>query len=88
MKPRSEQIRAARALLRWEQAQLAEASGISLSSIKRLEGQPGPLNANKPKIESLKRALEEAGIEFIPENGGGVGLPLKARQGQQSKSGE
>ena len=88
MKPTSEQIRAARALLRWEQSQLAEASGVSLSSIKRLEGQPGPLNANKPTIESLRRALETAGIEFIPENGGGVGLRLKARQGQQSTSGE
>jgi transcriptional regulator with XRE-family HTH domain len=77
----SEQIRAARALLRWEQAQLAEASGVSLSSIKRLEGQPGPLSANRPTIDSLRRALESAGIEFIPENGGGAGVRMRARLG-------
>src|SRR6516162_6763095 len=36
----SEQVRAARMLLRWEQKDLAEASGVSLPSIKRLETQP------------------------------------------------
>jgi hypothetical protein len=46
------------ALLRWEQSQLADASGVSLSSIKRLEGQPGELNANRPTIASLRQALE------------------------------
>ena len=37
----SELIRAARALLRWEQRDLSEASAISLPTIKRLESQPG-----------------------------------------------
>jgi hypothetical protein len=27
-------------------------------------------------------AFERAGLEFIPENGGGVGLRLKTRQGE------
>lgn len=73
----SEQIRAARALLRWEQKDLAIASGVSLPTIKRLETKPGPLNAHGPTVAALSRALEEAGIQFIPENGGGPGVRLR-----------
>jgi transcriptional regulator with XRE-family HTH domain len=73
----SEQIRAARALLRWEQKDLASASGVSLPTIKRLETKPGPLNAHGPTIDALSRALGEAGVQFIPENGGGPGVRLR-----------
>jgi hypothetical protein len=58
--------------LRWEQRDLAEASGISLPSIKRLETQPGPLSAQERTLTEIRRALEKAGIEFIAENGGGA----------------
>jgi hypothetical protein len=30
--------------------------------------------------ERVQRALEDGGIEFIPENGGGVGVRLRARR--------
>jgi predicted transcriptional regulator len=73
----SELIRAARALLRWEQRDLAQASGISLPTIKRLEVTPGPLAAHSSTVTALRRALEFAGIEFT--NGGGPGVRLKAR---------
>lgn len=66
-------------LLRWEQKQLAELSGVSLPSIKRLETQPGALAAQQKTIGDLKRALEKAGVEFIPENGGGAGVRMKKR---------
>jgi predicted transcriptional regulator len=79
LNPTSEQIRAARALLRWEQRDLAEASGISLPSVKRLETQPGPLAAQERTIRQLVTALEKAGVEFIAENGGGAGVRLKRR---------
>jgi transcriptional regulator with XRE-family HTH domain len=75
----SEQVRAARMLLRWEQRDLAEASGVSLPSIKRLESRPGELSAQRRTIEAIVKALERAGVEFIPENGGGVGLRLAKR---------
>jgi transcriptional regulator with XRE-family HTH domain len=75
----SEQIRAARALLRWEQKDLAEASGISLPSIKRLETQPGQLAAQPRTVDDLRAALEKAGVEFIAENGGGAGVRMKKR---------
>jgi hypothetical protein len=60
----SEQIRAARALLRWEQKDLADASSISLPSIKRLESASGPLAAQTRTIVALRHALETAGVEF------------------------
>jgi transcriptional regulator with XRE-family HTH domain len=79
----SEQIRAARMLLRWEQKDLADASGISLPSIKRLETQPGLLSAHERTLTELRRALERAGVEFIPENGGGAGVRLSKRSKRQ-----
>jgi predicted transcriptional regulator len=75
----SEQVRAARALLRIEQKDLAEASKVSLPSIKRLESQPGPLAAQARTIEAVRAALEGAGVIFIAENGGGSGVRLAKR---------
>ena len=81
----SEQVRAARALLRWEQRDLAEASGVSLPSVKRLETRPGELAAQERTIVQLRKALEKAGVEFIAENGGGAGVRLKTRAASRSK---
>ncbi|WP_292532274.1 transcriptional regulator [Methylocystis sp.] len=75
----SEQVRAARALLRWEQRELAEASTVSLPSIQRLETKPGPLAAQARTIAAIRSALEAAGVEFIEENGGGPGVRLRKR---------
>lgn len=73
----SDQIRAARALLKWDQKALAQASKVSLATIKRLEPLFGPITANAVTIDALRRALEAAGIEFIPENGGGAGVRFR-----------
>ena len=73
----SEQIRAARAMLRMEQREVSEAAGVSLPTIKRLEKGQGLLKANVSTVEALRRAFETAGVEFIPENGGGAGVRLK-----------
>jgi len=75
----SELVRAARALLRWEQRDLAAASSVSLPTIKRLESMPGFMSAHLSTITALKKALED-GIEFIEENGGGPGIRLRKRQ--------
>ncbi|CAL74422.1 putative transcriptional regulator [Bradyrhizobium sp. ORS 278] len=76
-----EQIRAARGLLGWSQTQLAEASGRSLPTIKRLEREDGdgPAVSNDVRAD-VEAALEKAGVEFIPENGGGAGVRLKKRK--------
>ena len=74
----SEQLRAARALIRWDQADLAKAAGVSTETIKRLERMDGPLGSTRVNtIEAMRRALEAAGVEFIAENGGGPGVRLK-----------
>jgi transcriptional regulator with XRE-family HTH domain len=75
----SELIRAARALLRWEQRDLEAASSVSLPTIKRLESKPGIMAAHPSTVLALRRALESAGIEFIDENGGGPGVRLRKR---------
>jgi transcriptional regulator with XRE-family HTH domain len=76
----SELLRAARALLRWEQRHLAEASSVSLPTIKRLEARPGALTAHSSTLVLLKMALEKGGIEFIEANGGGPGVRLRANK--------
>jgi transcriptional regulator with XRE-family HTH domain len=73
----SEQIRAARAMLRIEQRELAERSGVSLETIKRIERTPGVVSAYASTVAAIQSALEAAGIEFIPENGGGPGARLR-----------
>jgi transcriptional regulator with XRE-family HTH domain len=73
----SEQIRAARALLRWEQKELAEASKVSLPSVKRLETIPGELAAQVRTVEALRQALEAAGVEFT--NGGRPGVRIRKK---------
>lgn len=83
----SEQIRAARALLRWEQKDLAAASKVSLPSIKRLEGQPGILAAQPRTVDALAAAIEAAGVEFIAENGGGAGVRLARPSRTDEQSG-
>lgn len=70
------QLRAARALIGWSQAEVAQASGLSIPTVKRAEGQ-GAVSASPEAIDSIRAALESAGVEFIPENGGGAGVRIK-----------
>ncbi|MGK7654436.1 MULTISPECIES: helix-turn-helix domain-containing protein [unclassified Roseovarius] len=72
-----EQVKAARALLKWSQNDLAEKSGVSIPTIKRLEASTGPIGGRTETADAIREALEAAGVEFIPENGGGVGVRLK-----------
>ena len=76
----SELVRAARALLRWEQRDLEAASSVSLPTIKRLESKPGIMIAHTSTLVALKKAFEVAGIAFIDENGGGPGVRLKKKR--------
>ena len=76
----SEQMRAARSLIRWDQKQLAEASKVSVPTIKRLEGIPGPLAAQERTVEALRVALEAGGVIFLDEGAeapGGAGVRLR-----------
>jgi hypothetical protein len=59
---------------------LAATSGVSLPTIKRLETKPGILGAHVSTQAALRKALDNAGIEFIEENGSGPGVRLRKRQ--------
>lgn len=71
------QLRAARALLRWSGERLADASRVSLVTIRRFEAQDGPLTMMRANAAAIVSTLEAAGIEFIPENGGGAGVRMR-----------
>ena len=70
----NDQCRAARALLEWSQADLSKRASISAVSIRTFE-KGGTMRANNLKL--LRLIFEDAGIEFIPENGAGVGVRFK-----------
>jgi transcriptional regulator with XRE-family HTH domain len=80
------QIKAARSLLGWSQDDLAEHSGVSKPTIGRLESIDSnePIGGRPETGEALVAALEKAGVEFIPENGGGAGVRL-AKRARKSK---
>jgi predicted transcriptional regulator len=80
----SDQIRGARAILRLSQADLAKAASVSLETIKRLEAMHGELKVRLDTLTRIKDALEKAGVDFIPENGGGAGVRL-AKRAKRSK---
>ena len=77
------QIRAARALLGMDQRQLAEAAGLSLPTVQRMEASTGAqVRGNLESVVKLVDALDRAGLELIGEGaaraGGGRGVRLKA----------
>jgi predicted transcriptional regulator len=75
------QLRAARALLGIHQRALADAAGLSLPTIQRMEASDGQVRGNVDSVIKLIAALESAGVELIQEGavspGGGRGVRLK-----------
>ncbi|PHZ86673.1 helix-turn-helix domain-containing protein [Paremcibacter congregatus] len=69
------QCRGARGLLKWSQKDLASESEITSVTIRNFENEK--TMPQKGTLVVLKLTLEAAGIEFIPENGAGVGVRLK-----------
>lgn len=60
-----EQVRAARALLRLDQATLARNAGISVVTLRRLEDQHGLSKVALTTVDAVRQVLEKAGAEFI-----------------------
>ena len=75
------QLRAARALLGMDQRALADAAGLSVPTIQRMEASEGVIRAHVDSLMKLIAALDAAGIELINEGavsqGGGRGARLK-----------
>jgi transcriptional regulator with XRE-family HTH domain len=70
----SDQIRAARALLRWSGKDLAEKTGLGFSTLMRLEVLDGVPSAQAKTLENIQKAFEKAGIEFIGTSEEGAGV--------------
>ena len=73
----AEQIRGARAMLRWSAKMLAEEAGLSWPTVQRMEaakGVPGGLTKN---LDLVQRTLERAGVIFIDEDDDGPGVRLR-----------
>ena len=75
----SNQIRAARALLGWSGTDLADLSGVGITTLRRYELQRGIPSANTSVLMMIKKTLESAGIEFTgdPLVNPGVTLLIK-----------
>lgn len=75
------QLRASRAILGLDQRALAEAAGLSLPTIQRMEASNGVIRGNVDSLMKLVIALDALGIELISDNtvspSGGRGVRLK-----------
>jgi transcriptional regulator with XRE-family HTH domain len=74
------QIRAARALLKWSAHELARKSALGINTIRRAEAVEGETSLTAANDLAVRRALEEAGVEFIDANGGGPGVRLRENE--------
>ena len=77
----SNQIRAARALLGWSGNDLAERSGIGITTLRRYELQDGIPSANTKVLLTIKNTLENAGIEFTGDPLVNPGVTLNLKKG-------
>jgi transcriptional regulator with XRE-family HTH domain len=71
------QLKAARALLGWEQTDLAKKAGVAVSTIRRMESFPDEIGARTGTLSLVKKALERAGIDFLNDGQPGVRLRKK-----------
>ncbi len=72
----AEQIRGARAMLRWSAKQLAEQAGLSWPTVQRMESAQGVPSGLSKNLELVQRTLEDAGIIFIDQDELGPGVRL------------
>lgn len=84
-----ETCRAGRGLIGWSQEDLAREARVGLSTIRNFETKAisprtgEPIRPTRANLSAMQMALEDAGVVFIPENGGGAGVRLAHRQGSE-----
>ena len=78
------QCRAGRALLNWSQDELALNAQVARTTVTECESNyRTPMRQNLLAIQS---AIEAAGVEFIPDNGGGVGVRFRKVEIEYSRN--
>jgi transcriptional regulator with XRE-family HTH domain len=74
------QCKMARVALGWGTRDLARYADVSPDTVARLERGE---QLKSSTIDTIRLAFETAGIEFIPENGGGPGVRLARPSGKK-----
>jgi len=70
-------------MLGWSRDQLAERSKVSAATLADFEAEKRtPYDRT---LADIRRTLEQGGIEFIPENGGGPGVRLRKDAGAHAE---
>lgn len=78
--------KAARSLLDWTAAALSTAAGVPTDTVRSFEsGRTKSLS--RPNEAAIVEAFRKAGVVFVPENGGGVGVRFKEPQGNEVAEG-
>ena len=73
-------------MLAWKQEELAERAGVSRPVVVDFEKEtriPMPQN-----LAALRRAMEDAGLEFIEQNSGGRGVRFRLPMPEQEPEDE
>lgn len=72
------QIKAARALVGKEQAELSERAGVSINTIRNMEAKGSEVvRVRLDTLYKVQDALKAFGVIFVEENGAGPGVRLK-----------
>ncbi len=73
----SDQVRAARALIRWSAQNLADESGVSWKTIQRMEAVDGVPSATAKNLKTIQDTLADSGVIFIDEDDEGPGVRIR-----------
>ena len=60
----------------WSQSKLARVAGVGLATLQRIEQNEGVVKGNFSTILKIQKALEQAGIHFIDDEAGEIGVRL------------
>jgi hypothetical protein len=71
------QIRTGRNLLGWDALALSRKAGVGPATIIRAEASEGEALITIVQENAIRRAMNEAGIEFIAQDDGGSGVRLR-----------
>ena len=77
---------ALRALLDWRQDDLARAADVGITTIRRIEAQPGPVMGYVSTVLRIQAAFEEAGVQFTDDESDGIGVRLLNRPKLSAKA--
>lgn len=73
------QLKAARALLGFDQAQLAAAARVGINTIRNMESSgAASIRARTETLNAVEALLKAAGLVFLPEDGQGAGVRLRS----------